>query len=222
MTNFVHRLENFRPGERDDQPWTAARLGFNATSSTGPFTTVETVTFTDPDDDPTSPKTRNFTTHLAPAPAGWWKVTFLDADASEQPAPPVYFPDPGIRPSVTEVAALLRARTKTKAMGELSTFDDNTRPTGDLVERLIDQALADVTMRVGETVPDELNGSARGVVVLRTAMEIERSYQPEQSTDNFSTFQSLRLSYEEAAGTLVSAVQIRSLFAETSPAEVEA
>lgn len=120
------------------------------------------------------------------------------------------------RPTVDQIGALLRARTKV-GMTEPGTFTDETRPTGDQVELLIDQAVADVAMRVGVTIPDELNNSGRHVVALRAAQLVELSFFPEQQegAGGVSPYQTLRLSYEEALDKLVKAVQIRSLFSET-------
>lgn len=125
-------------------------------------------------------------------------------------------------PSVDEVATILRARTKTTMGDERGTFNSDTRPNQLQVVDTIRLALRDVSMRVGVTVPTDLVAEARGVVALRAAALIELSYFPEQSADTLTAYQSLRLSYEEAIGKLVSAVQLRGLFSETAPEEVEA
>lgn len=127
------------------------------------------------------------------------------------------------RPTIAQVGALLRARTKV-GMTEAGTFNAQTRPTGDQVELLIDQAVADVAMRVGPEIPEVLNASGRHVVTLRAAQLVELSFFPEQQEGGgqLSPYQTLRLSYEEALGKLVKAVQIRSLFSETTSGETTA
>jgi hypothetical protein len=116
------------------------------------------------------------------------------------------------------VAAILRARTyadngtpdpfeEAAAGEELGVFNQHTRPTGDQVEELIDLAVADVSMRVGESMPTSLEGSAQRVAALRAAGEIERSYIPEQSEDGQSIYQTLRLTYEEEVQKLAQTMQ---------------
>jgi hypothetical protein len=64
-----------------------------------------------------------------------------------------------IAPSVLDVAALLRARTKDSNGMEVGTFNDDTRPTSAQVLTLIDQAVADVQAWLG---PKPAAGARRG------------------------------------------------------------
>jgi len=117
-------------------------------------------------------------------------------------------------PTVAQVGAILHARTRASdgAGGEESgTFTANTRPTAAQVTSLIATATADVHMRVGGTVDDDLHEAYRNCVALRTGMLIELGFTPEQAgnTTDRTTYQSLRLDYGEAVRTLVAQVNKR-------------
>lgn len=120
------------------------------------------------------------------------------------------------RPSVDQVAAELRARTKA-GESEAGTFTENTRPTEDQVEDHIDEATEDVlaVFASGE-VPVASYGSARRVAILKTALTIEASYQPEQAEDTVdSLYRHLMRRHDEALSKLITASQVRDLFGET-------
>ena len=93
-----------------------------------------------------------------------------------------------IAPSVLDVAALLRARTKDSNGMEVGTFNDDTRPTSAQVLTLIDQAVADVQAWLGPTPPPELAAAARVAAALEVACLIELSYYPEQVRSQRSAF----------------------------------
>jgi hypothetical protein len=67
---------------------------------------------------------------------------------------------PDITPSVADVAALLRARTKDVNGDEIGTFNDDTRPTSAQVITLIDEAVVDIQARMGATPPSWWDSSA--------------------------------------------------------------
>lgn len=135
-------------------------------------------------------------------------------------------PDPGaplgVVPTVADIGALLRARTKGSDQtggDELGTFTADTRPTGAQVAALIAQAVSDVAMRVGADVDEDLHGSYRECVALRAAMLVEIGYYPEQTGDgpqDRTVYHSMRRSYEDSVETLVKAVQIRVAFRSAS------
>lgn len=96
-----------------------------------------------------------------------------------------------IVPSVLEVAALLRARTKDSNSVEVGTFNDDTRPTSSQVLTLIDVAVTDIELRLGPWLTDELADAARSAAALRTACLIELSYFPEQIDSRRSPYPEL-------------------------------
>lgn len=100
-------------------------------------------------------------------------------------------------PSVDDVAALVRARTKTAFGGEEGTFTRDTRPTADQVEGLIEQAAGDILSALGSSgVCAAVALDASGTCALKAAMLVELSYFPEQSADENS---SPYLAYEKLA-----------------------
>jgi hypothetical protein len=111
------------------------------------------------------------------------------------------------RPSIEDVALLLRARTKDSYGNEVGTFDDDTRPTGDQVEEQIDAALALVCTRLpalDELDPDLLPAVA-SVVAYRAALRVEKSYFPEQVRSDRSAYEQLYQEYLDDLGALVDA-----------------
>src|SRR5215471_17391851 len=84
------------------------------------------------------------------------------------------------RPTVDDVAALIRARTKDASGNELGTFTSATRPTDAEVEQLITNGCAKVATLVGWTLPSDAEAEANHLAALWTACEVEQSYWPEQ------------------------------------------
>lgn len=108
-------------------------------------------------------------------------------------------------PSVDDVAALVRARTKTAFGGEEGTFTRDTRPTADQVEGLIEQAAGDIISALGTSgVCAAVALDASGTCALKAAMLVELSYFPEQSADRESSpYQAYKELAEERMATLV-------------------
>lgn len=103
-------------------------------------------------------------------------------------------PDP-LRPSVEDVAALLRARTKDAEGREVGTFNDETRPNAEQVELHIDAALGLVSLRIPLTVPEQWQPAVATLVAYRAALRIEKSYFPEQVRTDRSAYDQLREEY---------------------------
>lgn len=112
----------------------------------------------------------------------------------------------GARPSVADVAALLRARTKARGSGgrEVGTFDDTTRPTGDDVEGLILEAVDEVFGKVQVPEPGtNYERRVRGAIRLYAAMLIELSYFPEQIERGQSPYSAYEKLYESRLEALI-------------------
>jgi hypothetical protein len=114
-------------------------------------------------------------------------------------------PDP-LRPSVDDVALLLRARTKDSEGREVGTFTEDTRPTADDVEAQIDAALGLVTVRLPATIPDRWQGAVSSLVAYRAALRIEKSYFPEQVHSDRSPYDELREEYNDDLTALLEAL----------------
>ena len=110
-------------------------------------------------------------------------------------------------PSVDDVAALIRARTKTGGAKEAGTFTDHTRPTAAQVEELIEQAVDHVAAAIGgEPCNDQLRQSASAAAAMMAAILIEASYWPEQAEARGSTASRLESLYNARMKSLAAAV----------------
>jgi hypothetical protein len=107
------------------------------------------------------------------------------------PAPPVDPLTVPWRPTVDDVAALIRARTKDASGNEIGTFTDKTRPTDAEVEQLITNGCAKVAAFVGWDVPADAQIEAKHLASIVTACEVEQSYWPEQVRTDRSSFAQL-------------------------------
>jgi hypothetical protein len=121
------------------------------------------------------------------------------------------------RPTVQDVADLLRARTKDEDSTELGEFTDATRPTADGVDRLITRALAEVVARLGElpeapqpfTLEEPFWLAARTLVALYAAMLVELSYFPEQVRTDRSAYPEYERLFTDGLEQLSDAVRGR-------------
>ena len=120
--------------------------------------------------------------------------------STPDPAPLVYLPTP------TDVARLLRARTKDSHGTELGDWTADTRPTPEEVSDLIDQASGPVLARVGRLegeLTTNLIPAARHLVALGAAMLVEKSYFPEQVASDRSAYAAYREEYTDCLDSLV-------------------
>lgn len=111
------------------------------------------------------------------------------------------------KPSVAEVAALIRARTKIPGGGEAGTFNENTRPTATEVEAIIDQAVDHVAAAIGgEPCNAQLVQSSTAAASLLAAVIIETSYWPEQAESRGSAAARLEKLFDTRMKALTAAV----------------
>lgn len=120
---------------------------------------------------------------------------------------PVVTIDPLPFPTATDVAALLRARTKDLTGQEIGTFDTNTRPTGDEVDVLIQLAYAEVTNQSGVRLAAPCAGGATALITIRAAMWVELSYFPEQVRSDRSVYQELADQYTAGLPRLIACAE---------------
>lgn len=202
---YVRTFEGFAPPPRYEaaaDPFTEVSIE-EAAANTGPFAVIETIALAPPDEDPASPRLRNFTTDEATLDPAWYRLTWKDAGGQTFEAEPIYFPEvPAWTPSVADVAAHIRARTKDSAGNEVGTFDSTTRPTGREVERLITKAVRRVQTAVGEPCNAALEADAGAAAAIYAAMLIEQSYFPEQTAPGGSSFNSLYSLWKDQIRTL--------------------
>jgi hypothetical protein len=99
-------------------------------------------------------------------------------------------------PTVADVAALIRARTKDKNGNEVGTFTPDTRPTDAQAQEAIDHALVALGEKVGE-IGEMCWPVARMAATYGAAAEIELSYFPEQARTDRSPYTYLLNRYEQ-------------------------
>lgn len=180
---YVITLSGYTPSPRSDAlPWTQAAIEESA-ARMGPWTLIDTVTLDPVDAEPALPATRTFTTENATLPAGWYRITFLDALGGQEITDPV-FAGSGVRPSVQEIANLMPDRTTVDGGGEAGTFTTGTQPTATEVDALIDTVLDAVDPRVPADAAAEVQRAARHVVALTVAILIETGRFGEQRDVN--------------------------------------
>ena len=110
-------------------------------------------------------------------------------------------------PDGSDVAALIRARTKDPDGRELGAFTDRTRPTAGQVDELVSMAAQAVHARIGWTIPDDRQEEARRLIALRAALNIELSYFPEQVTSGRSAYEPLKELYDEGIAAMLDALR---------------
>jgi hypothetical protein len=113
---------------------------------------------------------------------------------------------PAYRPSVADVAALLRARTKDAEGREVGTFNEDTRPTDVDVELHISAAVALVGIQIPIGYPDNFTEAVRSLVAYRAALRVEKSYFPEQVRSDRSAYEQLRQEYVDDLQALTDAL----------------
>ena len=111
------------------------------------------------------------------------------------------------RPTVDDVAALIRARTKTASGEEIGTFTSETRPTDVQVQQLIILAEGDVLVQVGAKLWPETASEATSMIALRAACFVELSYWPEQIRTDRSAYEWLWRTYEAGMTALLAAIE---------------
>ncbi len=121
---------------------------------------------------------------------------------------------PAWLPTVGQVAALVRARTRGAASrdavtaGEQGTFTEATRPTRAPVLELIDLAGGELTSIMDGRDPctAALRSAAGSAAAYRAAMLVEVGYFPEQTNTDQTAFKALAAMWKDAAASVAKAV----------------
>lgn len=200
MAYVVTFVDFLPPARYDGLKWATCKIE-EAPAQSGPWTLLETKTIA-PYADATDPPTLNFTTELATLQNGWYRLTFVDASGDvSQPTTPLFNGDQTTvipyAPTVDQVGALLRARTKDKFGKEMGTFTANTRPTRAQAYQIIQSVADDIVGKYG-AIDAACQETAREAIKLKAAMEIELSYFPEQVATGRSPFEQYRELYADS------------------------
>lgn len=102
----------------------------------------------------------------------------------------------------------MRTRTKNRLGNELGEFTEETKPTLEAAEKILETATSKVVGKIGTAEPcsDELAGDAAACIHLLAAMMIELTYFPEQVDSNRSPYEKYKELYDEDLATLTEAV----------------
>lgn len=97
----LYSLTDYRPMPRyDGKSWIGAKVE-GATDDQGPWSTISTVAFGEPDPNPAEPIERNFTVSVEDPTVTWLRIVFLDDDGNQDVANPV-----STSPVTTELATI--------------------------------------------------------------------------------------------------------------------
>jgi len=111
------------------------------------------------------------------------------------------------QPDVAAVASYILSRTKTEGGSEAGTFNLDadhpkgdplhTRPTGEQVETIIEQALGKISGKIGADIDEAYWPTANRLTALYAAMLTELKYWPEQINTGRSTYPQLKELFDE-------------------------
>lgn len=209
----VVSLESHRPPARHDGvAWTGVRImEADDPTSDESWDEAEVIAFEDLDSNSSKPKLRSFTTDASEKK--WLRLNWLDDDSNEAIGATVFTEGPAFRPIATDVSGVMRSRTYSDGQADdpmgtqRGVFGTDTNPTLEAVERdFLTQAADHLLLETGQ-IPGEYIDRARQVATLRAAAEIERSYVAQQAEGTPSIYQTLRMTYEAEAKTLVERLQ---------------
>lgn len=208
--SFTRSFQGYAPPpryEEEAKPFTKALIQEAAVAEEPTWVTIETINL-EVDADPADPASRNFSTDAATLDQALYRIVWEDEDGVQFEGALVrYPPAPDWAPSVRQVAALIRARTKVAGGGEIGTFNNNTRPTGTEVEAIIDQAADHVLAALAaEPCNDKLRQSCGAAAALLAAVLIETSYWPEQAEARGSAATRLESLFEARMKALTASV----------------
>ena len=191
---FVVYLTGVKPGARDDQPWTGARVEESAdiAPEEGPvvWTDIQTFVLSPVDADPEDPQARNFTvTEATLEDGGWYRVVFTDADDNEQAVGPYQYGsslDLESGPVLDALRDLLAFRLHTgtftsdvNSTGVVPNFTADTRPTLEQATRMAG-LMADAVAREFPRAAPADSESLTEIASLRGAIRLEGALYPDQ------------------------------------------
>ena len=116
-------------------------------------------------------------------------------------------PSDNFKPSVQDVANLLRARTKDQYGKELGQFTVDTRPTDEMVTEIIGLSASDITGTLGDDLPEEYWPELESLTALRAAMLVELTYFPEQVRSGRSAYAEYKTMYDDTLARLTEAIK---------------
>lgn len=109
--SYVVSLTGITPSPRyDNVPWTQLVITEGPLAE-GPWTPVQTITFTDPDADPRAPAERDITITEASMSSGWYQLVFVDAAGGQDVPRFQEWPPPNMTVDPVPTLYEMRARS---------------------------------------------------------------------------------------------------------------
>lgn len=211
---FTHSFQGTTPPARfDGVPWTRVRAEQSADGDAGWVEVDDQAIAVDAS--PATPDPVAITITTATLERAFFRFRFDVTPSNPSTySPPVLSPAPPYRPTVEQVAAILRARTRGPASrdaaiaGEQGTFTTSTRPTYAQVQELIDVAVGELAGMMGGRTPctAKLEASAGSAAAYRAAQLVEVGYYPEQTGEDATAFKALGTLWKDAAKGVADAV----------------
>lgn len=206
---YVRNLVGYTPPPRygtSVDPWAQVRVE-ESTGEAGPWTELGSGPLEPVDEDPTQPAAWNITVTGATTPTGWYRAVWLDTEGNEQPSEPAYF-GPPVRPSVKDIAKLLPQRATLDGGARAYTFNNETDPTGEDVDGLIDIALDQTLLEIPDLplLAREQVAQTRAAVGYMAAILVENAHFSEQVNAGESLAGTYQTFYDNAILKLAGAV----------------
>jgi hypothetical protein len=196
MTTYFTRLEDYAPPAKKtgDAPWTEVRMEETPDPASGDYSVVLAQAAIDPPIvDNENPPSYDFETNDASYQSGWYRIVWIDSDGVEAPTRWLQRRVlPFWAPSVQDVADHILQRTYERGNHFAGTFTENTRPTREMVERVIDKAINRVQSKLGENPTGNKQDEARDLNALRAAMIIELTLFAKEIESNLSPYRQLK------------------------------
>lgn len=107
-----------------------------------------------------------------------------------------------ITPTVDQVGTVLRARTADANGNELGTFTEDTRPTDDEVTSYIEDAVAELTVRLPDELTETQQAFGKRLAAIRAAMFVEISLHPDSDANDGSAYARLEKIFDSGWAAL--------------------
>lgn len=211
----THSFEYTTPPARFDAiPWTRVLVEQAAPETPSVWTEIDDQAIA-VDLTPATPNPISLTVTTATLERAFFRFRFDTTPSNPSTySPAVLSPPPPYRPTVEQVAAIVRSRTRGAASrdatiaGEQGTFTATTRPTYLQVQELIDVAVGDIAgmMRGRTPCTPVLETAAGSAAAYLAAQLVEVSYYSEQTTDETTAFKALDSLRKDAAKAVAESV----------------
>jgi hypothetical protein len=215
----VTLLDYTPPPRVDGLPWVSVELqeALDIAGTPGAFAAIDTLALDPPDDDPSDPAPRSFTTEAALLADGWYRAVWIDAsgDRSRPTEPRRFLP---WAPTIGEVARVTPAYTRGgfdddehQSGREHGVYDHTTTPSAAEVADLIGTACDEIAGRVGVPIPPRCFALARITARWHVAAAISAGKIPAGTDDAGGEYRSHIGNYRACLDELILQARARTI-----------